>query len=82
LASYKSGNPAAAEEQVSEAYLSHFEHVEGPLEKVDAELVEELEDGIREGLRASVKSGKGSAKVERSFRDVFAQMTKAEAALR
>src|SRR3954447_13234277 len=54
LATYKQGDKAAAEEQVSEAYLQHFEEVEGPLEKADDELNEKLEDAIREGLRADI----------------------------
>ena len=41
LATYKSGDGAAADEQVGTAYLEHFEFVEGPLEKVDHELKEE-----------------------------------------
>src|ERR687885_266360 len=51
VASLKEGDAKAAENAVSEGYLEHFEKVEGPLEKVDAELNEKLEDGIREELR-------------------------------
>ena len=45
------GDRAAAEDQVAEAYVSHFEEVEGPLEKVDHELKEELEEAIGDELR-------------------------------
>ena len=48
LATYKSGDTKAAEDQVAEAYLQHFEDVEGPLEDKDAELKEKLEDAISE----------------------------------
>jgi hypothetical protein len=82
LAAYRRGDAAAAEDQVSEAYVSHFEEVEGPLEKVDPELNEELEDGIREGLREQVRSRKPVARVEKAFRAIFAQLDRAEAALR
>src|SRR5919202_4257417 len=49
VASLKEGDAKAAENAVSEGYLQHFEKVEGPLEDVDAELNEKLEDRIREG---------------------------------
>ena len=82
LNAYKAGDKKGAEEAVSEAYLEHFEHVEGPLEAKDEELTEELEDGIREGLRDDVKSDKPVAEVEQAFQDVYADMDKAEALLR
>ena len=46
LATYKSGDKSAAEEQVAEAYVSHFEEVEGPLESRNEELNEDLEHAI------------------------------------
>jgi DNA anti-recombination protein RmuC len=54
----KAGREAEADELVSEAYLQHFEKVEGPLEEADHELNEKLEDTIREELRETVKAGK------------------------
>jgi hypothetical protein len=54
----KSGRAQQADELVSEAYVQHFEKVEGPLEEADHELNEKLEDTIREDLRAAVKAGK------------------------
>jgi hypothetical protein len=54
----KAGREADADELVSEAYLEHFEKVEGPLEEADHELNEKLEDTIREELRETIKAGK------------------------
>jgi hypothetical protein len=54
----KAGRKAEADELVSEAYLEHFEKVEGPLEEADHELNEKLEDTIREELRETIKAGK------------------------
>ena len=60
LATYKKGDKAAANEQVAEAYVSHFEEVEGPLGDVDPELNEKLEEAISTELRADI--GKESVK--------------------
>src|SRR5215213_9157256 len=58
LATYKSGDRQAAEEQVAEAYVQHFEAVEGALERKDAELNEHLEEAISADLRSAMKAGK------------------------
>src|SRR4051812_3060514 len=55
LATYKSGDKTAAQEQVAEAYVAHFEEVEGPLEAKDDELKEDLEHAIADDLRSSMK---------------------------
>jgi hypothetical protein len=78
---YRDGDKTAADEQVSEAYLQHFEHVESALEARDHELTEELEDGIREELRELIKTGT-KTEVEQHFETVFDDIVKAEAALR
>src|SRR3954447_17384987 len=54
----KAGRAQEAEELVSEGYLQHFEKVEGPLEEVNHELNEKLEESIYQELRAAVKAGK------------------------
>jgi DNA anti-recombination protein RmuC len=59
LAQLRDGDPKAAKETVAETYLQHFEEVEAPLEKVDAELKEKLEEGISTDLRGDI--GKASA---------------------
>jgi hypothetical protein len=82
LATYKSGDAAGAQEQVAEAYVSHFEEVERPLDGKDHELNEELEHAISDELRASMKAGKPAAKVEAQVKAILADLDKAEAALR
>jgi hypothetical protein len=82
LATYKSGDAAGAQEQVAEAYVSHFEEVEGPLEDRNEELNEDLEHAISGHLRDSMKAGKPVAAVERQVNDILADLDKAEAALR
>ena len=82
LATYKDGDAAGAQEQVAEAYVSHFEEVEGPLEDRNEELNEDLEHAISRDLRDSMKAGKPVAAVERQVNDVIADLDKAEAALR
>jgi hypothetical protein len=82
LATYKQGDKTAAEEQVSEAYLQHFEEVEGPLEKADHELNAKLEDAIREELRADIRAGRPAAEIEQSIDAITADLDRAEALLR
>jgi hypothetical protein len=82
MATYRSGDRAAADEQVGTAYLEHFELVEGPLEEVDHELNEELEDGIREHLREAMKDDAPLGRVSRLVERLDAQLAEAKAALR
>jgi hypothetical protein len=82
LATYRSGRHAAADQQVGDAYLEHFELVEGPLGKVDHELTEHLEDGIREELRDAMKDGAPVTKVERLVHELDEHLDEAEAALK
>jgi hypothetical protein len=58
MTSYAAGQNNKALEEVTDAYLEHFEFVEAPLEAVDAELTETLEDKIREDLRDMITAGK------------------------
>lgn len=82
LASYRQGARAKALDQVSEAYVSHFEEVEGPLEGKDDELKESLEHAIASDLRADMRAGKPAAAVERRVNAILADLDKADAALR
>jgi hypothetical protein len=82
LAAYKGGDRTGAQEQVAEAYVSHFEEVEGPLEGKDDELKEDLEHAISGDLRASMKAGRPAAQVEAQVKAIVADLDKAEAALR
>src|SRR3954471_11344485 len=63
-AQVKAGHSAAAEETVSNTYVDHFEKVEGPLDKVDHELNEELEEGISTDLRKEIAGGATAAQVK------------------
>src|SRR5215218_316752 len=81
LATYKDGDAATAQEQVAEAYVSHFEEVEGPLEGKNEELNEDLEHAISGDLRDSMKAGKPVAAVERQVNEILADLDKAESAL-
>jgi high-affinity iron transporter len=82
LQTYKDGDAASAQEQVAEAYVSHFEEVEEPLEAKDAELKEALEHAISDDLRADMKAGKSPATVAARVNKIVADLDKAEAALR
>jgi len=82
LATYKSGDKAGAQDQVAEAYVSHFEEVEGPLDKQDHALKEELEHAISSELRGSMKAGRPAAAVAAQVRAIVADLDKAKAALR
>lgn len=81
LATYKAGDASAADEQVGDAYLKHFELVEGPLEEADHELNEELEDTIREELREQIRADAGTAKVAALVSEIEAKLDEAETAL-
>jgi len=81
LAQVKSGDRAAAEETVSEAYVDHFEKVEGPLEKVDEELNEELEESISSELRDTIKSGAPVARVQALVTEIKADLATAKGKL-
>jgi high-affinity iron transporter len=81
LATYKKGDKTSAQEQVAEAYVSHFEEVEGPLEAKNGELKENLEHAIADDLRASMKAGKPAKQVEAQVKAIAADLDKAEAAL-
>lgn len=81
LATYKAGDARTADEQVGDTYLQHFELVEGPLDKADHELNEQLEDTIREQLREQIRADAGTAKVAALVHEIDAKLDKAEQAL-
>jgi hypothetical protein len=81
LASYRAGDAAAADEQVGDTYLQHFELVEGPLEQADRELNEQLEDTIREELRERIRADAGTAEVAALVSEIDAKLDEAEQAL-
>jgi hypothetical protein len=82
LETYKGGDEAAAADQVENAYLEHFELVEGPLEEKDAELNEKLEHAIREDLVEAMKDGKPATEVTSMVEQIDQDLATAETALR
>jgi hypothetical protein len=81
-ATYRSGDEAAAGEQVSEAYVEHFEEVEHPLEAKDAELKERLEEAIATELRDQIKAGRSPSEIQAKVDAIVADLDKAESTLR
>jgi hypothetical protein len=82
LATYKGGDRKAAADQAAEAYVQHFEEVEGPLGEKDADLKEHLEEAIGQDVRKAMQDGKPAAQVEQTVNTIIADLDKAEAALR
>jgi len=82
LASYETGDRAVAETKVGDAYLEHFEHVEGPLGKLDAELNEQLEEALKVELRDMMKAGAPEREVEALAKEIGTNLDRAEAALK
>jgi hypothetical protein len=82
LATYEGGDEKAAADQAAEAYVQHFEEVEGPLGQKDAELNEHLEAAIGQDVRNAMKDGKPAAEIEQTVQAILADLDKAEAALR
>jgi SMC interacting uncharacterized protein involved in chromosome segregation len=78
----RAGDRKAAEETVAESYLQHFEKVEGPLDKVDHELNEELEETIKGELREKISGGAPVGEVEKLVREVEGDLDTAEAKLK
>jgi hypothetical protein len=82
VAAVKAGDAERADEILADGYVEHFERVEGPLEKVDEELNEQLEETLSHGLREKVKAGASAPQVQRMVEDVKAELDTAEAKLR
>ena len=82
LAAYKAGDAARADQLAGDAYLEHFEFVEGPLEAVDKELTEEIEELIRDELRAAIKAGKPAAEIEALVNEAKTDLATAATKLR
>jgi hypothetical protein len=71
------GDAAAAEETVGDAYLEHFEHVEGPLGEKDHEFMEELEEAISTDLRNDIKDGKSATEIQAEVDEINADLDRA-----
>ena len=79
---YRAGDAQEAERLVGDAYLEHFEHVEGPLGERDHDLMEELEVLIATTIRRKIEQGAPEAEVERLVADANEKLDEAERALR
>jgi hypothetical protein len=81
VAQLRAGDRDTAEETVAETYLQHFEKVEGPLEEVDPELNEELEETLKGELREKISGGAPVGDVEKLVDEVRGGLDTAEAKL-
>lgn len=80
-AAYDKGDADEAERLAGDAYLEHFEIVEGPLEEVDPELNESLEELIREELRTAITDGAPAGDVSALVEEASAGLDEAVTAL-
>ena len=78
---YRAGRREAAEETVGEAYVEHFEKIEGPLGERDDELMEELEEAIATKLRDDMKAGEPAAEIEAAVAEIKRELDEAVTAL-
>jgi hypothetical protein len=81
LGQYRDGDAEAAEETVGDAYLEHFEKVEGPLGDEDHEFMEELEHRISTEIRDEMKDDAPVAEVEQLIGQTKQDLAKAQAML-
>jgi DNA anti-recombination protein RmuC len=81
LAQYRDGDAEAAEETVGDAYLEHFEKVEGPLGDEDHEFMEELEHRISTEIRDEMRDDAPVAEVEQLIGQTKQDLAKAQAML-
>lgn len=82
LAAVRAGKRKKADEILSEGYVKHFEEVEGPLEKVDAKLKEELEEALSTKLRQRIRQNASPRQVARLVRDIKGDLATAEKKLK
>lgn len=81
LAAYRAGDAQRADKVIGDAYLEHFEIVEGPLEEVDPELNEELEELISTEIREQIEAGAPPNEVQALVQEAQTGLDQAEAAL-
>ncbi len=82
LTQLKGGDRKAAASTVAEGYLQHFEDVEGPLDRIDHELNEKLEDTLKSELRTKISSGAPVAEVQGVIERTDADLATAERKLK
>ena len=78
LAQYRVGDAETAEETTGDAYLEHFEKVEGPLGDEDHEFMEELEHRISTEIRDEMKNGASVADVEKLIDETKTDLDQAQ----
>jgi flagellar motility protein MotE (MotC chaperone) len=81
LSQVKSGDRDAAEETLAESYTEHFEKVEGPLEKVDGDLKEEIEETLSTKIRGKVHDGASQGDIAAMIADVKQDLATAKTKL-
>jgi DNA anti-recombination protein RmuC len=81
LAAYREGDAEKADQLVGDAYLEHFELVEGPLEERDEELNEELEELIRTEIREEIKEAAKVSRIAAMVAEANRELDEAERAL-
>ncbi len=75
---YRVGDAETAEETTGDAYLEHFEKVEGPLGEEDHEFMEELEHRISTEIRDEMKNGASVADVEQLIDETKTDLDQAQ----
>ena len=78
LAQYRVGDAETAEKTTGDAYLEHFEKVEGPLGEEDHEFMEELEHRISTEIRDEMKNGASVADVEQLIDETKTDLDQAQ----
>lgn len=81
LAAYRAGDAERADTVIGDAYLEHFEIVEGPLEDADPELNEELEELISTEIREQIEAGAPAKEVQELVQEAQTGLDQAEAVL-
>jgi predicted secreted protein with PEFG-CTERM motif len=71
---YAEGDIEEAKRLAMKAYIDNFEFLEGPIEELNPELVEELEIMMREELRDMINNDAPVSEVEQQVDDILAKM--------
>ncbi len=79
---YQNGKTDIALSLATKAYLDNFEYLEGPLKETgNAELVSEIEDMLREELRAMIKNNAPPAEVNQQVDAILEKMESVKVAV-
>jgi hypothetical protein len=73
----EAGNRELADETVGDAYLEHYEEVEGPLGDRDHDLMEEIEEAISTDLRNRIKDGDDPSQIQASVDEINGKLDEA-----